>query len=417
MKKSWTFIFIIFLFSLLLCSSPAHALFEDTKDAEARLQNFCNFTEDNAVIVLGSDISSLERLTYFELKQQYPTMSAYPVKNDTNFVIEDFQGKVIILIGGPAQNTITAKVFDRNIPPTDTIDMVAGRVIMIQGEKNKYVIFSDKNGLGLPRTARSNSPFAKIMPVEVVPIAAAASGIFLIWLWAFLSKIGVKVATGAVKGLGSNKILDRIKKKKELKEEFHGFMFRGVRFKTREWIAVIIAAIIFSFSVSYMYLKKDVNLLIFFGANILFNVLFQSMKNIVRLIADRHRQTHSEYILWYWGAFVTLITGWLGQTFSLAGLTISNEQPDSNAQKTSGKIAYFTNLGLIVIFLILFFLWMFATDSTFVQMIMIMALTAIFIDMMPFKPFPGQKMLQWSKLWYWITFLVMLVFYFCLLVL
>ena len=417
MKKSRAFIFIIFLFSVLLLSSPAYALFEDVKDAPERLQNFCNFTGDNAVIILGSDTSSLEKLTYFELRQQYPSMSEYPVKNDTNFTIEDFQGKVLILIGGPAQNTIAAKIFDQNIPPTDTIDMVAGRVIMIQGAKNKYVIFSDKNGLGLPRTARANSPFAKIMPVEVVPIAAAASGIFLIWLWALLSKIGIKVVTGAVKGVGSNKILDRIKKKKELKEEFHGFMFKGVRFKTREWISILIAAIVFSFAVSYMYLKKDINLWIFFGTNIIFNVLFQSIKNLVRLIADRHRQTHSEYILWYWGAFVTLITGWLGQTFSLAGFTISNEQPDGNAQKTTGKITYFTYLGLIVIFLVLFFLWMFVTDSTFIQMIMIMAITAIFIDMMPFKPFSGQKMLKWSKLWYWMTFLTMLVFYFCLLVL
>jgi len=417
MKKSRIIICFLFLFSLLLLSSPAHALFEDIKDAPERLQNFGNFTENNAVIVLGWDMSSAEKLAYSELRRQYPAMSAYPVQNDSNFVIENFQSKVIILIGGPAQNTIASKMFDKKITPTDTIDIVAGKVIMIQDDKNKFVVFSDKNGMGLPRTARANSPLAKIMPIEFVPIAAVASGIFLIWLWALLSKIGIKVATGTVKGIGSNKILDRIKKKKELKEEFHGFMFKGVRFKTREWISVIIAAIVFSFSVSYMYLKKDINLLIFFGANILFNVLFQSVKNIVRLIADRHRQTHSEYILWYWGAFVTLITGWFGQTFSIAGFTISNEQPDSNAQKTTGKITYFTYLGLIAIFLILFFLWVFVTDSTLVQMIMIMVITALFIDMMPFTPFSGQKMLKWNKFWYWITFLAILVFYFCLTIL
>jgi hypothetical protein len=49
---------------------------------------------------------------------------------------------------------------------------------------------------------------------------------------------------------------------------------------------------------------------------------------------------HTEYVFWYWGAFVTVFSGWLGNTFALAGYMISEKSSD---KKLQAKIQYLIN--------------------------------------------------------------------------
>jgi len=133
--------------------------------------------------------------------------------------------------------------------------------------------------------------------------------------------------------------------KKELKKEFLGFQYKGVRFKLREWVAIVIGAGVFGVSLSYMFLAPDIGAFYLVMLTVTVNFFVYGMRDLIRLVFDKHYKVHTEWHLWFVGAVITAITGWFGNTFCLSGYTVSE-----GSHEKHGKVAYITNL---ITFLIL----------------------------------------------------------------
>jgi hypothetical protein len=368
-----------FIILLLLLIFPVNAgIFEDAQTVQSKVMDFM----DQAVVVKGSGISVSEKVAYLTIKSRYPKIKEYPELSDTQYS----EGNAV-LIGGPAQNLVTKQVLNSG-EKLDEDFLSFGRLTYVNTESAKFLILSDEAGFkNAPMMGYADSPLVNFIPVEYVPIAAAATGFTMLWLWYFFKGLFLKIAKIKV----IHTVLDKFKKK-EIKQDYLGFQLLGLRLKFREWLAILIAALIFAIAVSFNtdFLKY---VFVFIGVNVLIYIL----RNLIRLIMDHKYDAHSEYHFWIWGALITLITGWFGNTFGLAGCVTTE-------RKAGIKATYIVNW-LTFFFGIVFLLINMVFPNVLFQLAHIFLLSISFISLLPIKPMNGQKIWQWSKLNWALSFI------------
>ena len=258
---------------------------------------------------------------------------------------------------------------------------------------------SDGAPTNLRQTAAQRSPLAKVVPVPLVPAAAAATGISLLALWNLLSGLGLKVLRLMV----SDRVVGRFAQN-EIKPEFRGFWFRGMRFKLREWIAILSAAAAFAASLSFLYLQPETPAVGFFLLTISVNMAVYSVRHLTRLSLDKHFGMSSEYKMWLWGAGMTALTGWLGNTFALAGYIVGVER------ERAGRVNYTCNVVSFSVFAVFGVLnWLRPTVPF--QMVMLLAISITFLQMLPFSPFDGKSIYRWNRRVWWVSFVPLTVLY------
>lgn len=383
---------------LLLLAAPVAADWDsDAAFVDAALRDFIGEVDNGTRLVVGTHASPAERMMLAYAKQTYPIIESIPVVKDR----EAFTGDSLLLIGGPTQNRVAASLPAEAVETTRlTYGVYANATI----DGVQYVILSDHAGYDNvpPKTARS--PLSRVMPEEYVPAAAAFIGFSLLWLWKFLFAFGKRLLRLIV----SSKVLARIRRR-ELKEGYRGFHVRGVRVKYREVAAIVLSAIIFAAAVATTYLSPALRWLI--AATILSNIVIYAIRHGVRLVMDRHHELHTEYVLWPWGALVTVVSGWLGATFALAGYVVSDKEHD-----LEGKIAFWTDACSFLAALI-FIVWNLLAPSVLLQMVSVLALTLSVVQMLPFEPFNGRRVLRWRRAAWWLLFPPMLLVYLLVIIL
>jgi hypothetical protein len=126
---------------------------------------------------------------------------------------------------------------------------------------------------------------------------------------------------------------------------------------------------------------------------------------------DKHFNMHREYKIWWWGAFVTVFTGFLGNTFSLAGYVVS----DKENLKNQGMINLIVS-GIFASFSLFFIFLFYSTSAIFFEMSMVLMLTITTIDLLPFEPFSGKAIYAWNKKnWMYVFIPVALLYFFIML--
>ena len=258
---------------------------------------------------------------------------------------------------------------------------------------------SDEAPSNLRQTAAQWSPLAKVVPTSLVPAAAAATGLSLLALWNLLSGLGLKVLRLMV----SDRVVGRFQQR-EIKPEFRGVQLGGLRFKLREWIAILTAATAFAASFSFLYLQPETPLVGFFLLTISINMLVYSARHLTRIYLDKRFGMSSEYKMWLWGAFMTVLTGWLGNTFALAGYIVGVER------ERAGQVNYTCNLVSFTVFAAFGALnWL--RPSVPFQMVMLLAISITFLQMLPFGPFDGKSIYHWKRRLWWASFVPLTVLY------
>jgi hypothetical protein len=388
---------LVFTIICLILINTAYADFMD--EASSIQGNIIDFISgDETIIVEGKYASNSEKAIIWFLQENFAQISQIPSISEAEFNQEEFSGTVILL-GGPNQNQITKEVLNDLSYTKEEDKLSFGIVTYLTGER-KYLIFSDFAGYdNLPRTSAQKSPLANFMPVEYVPAAATVASVSLLWLWNLLSKIFGKV----FRKILAAKILKYFKKK-SIKEHFKGFHMWGIRIKFREWLSILTAAIIFAVAISYTYVQN--NLLNLLLSIVIVNGIIYTIRHLTRLVMDKRHDLHTEYHVWIFGALLTIFSGWLGNTFSLAGYTLSDEK---NTKK-EGKIKYFINL-ITFLMALIFFVWNFLTPAVILQMCVILSITISFLQMFPITPFAGKTVIKWNKFIWLITFIPMALVY------
>ncbi len=378
---------LIIIFFLLLPAASSHELtFELSEETITKIEGFIEGKD--TVFVIGKYASKTERLVLKAIQERYPQIKDKQLFSESEIEDHDLQEKTVIYIGGPNQNSAAARILVEY--GSEEIYVPFGVVHMVESETGRALVISDNAGhSNLPKTSPHNSPLARIMPVGFVPAAASAIGLGLIWSWKFIAMLAKKILRLVL----SSKIMGRIKKK-DLKDRFIGIRLRGVRLKLREWIAIFLAAAAFALAASYSYLNSIVDLVSFVAVNIGVNMLIYAIRHFTRLVMDKKHKLHTEYVFWIWGTIVVVITGWLGNTFCLAGYTVSEKNKKTAYE---AKIVYMIEI-LTFAAAIVLLLWNLIFPSVIAQMASVLALSLAFFQTLPFSPFGGRKVYRWSRL-------------------
>ncbi|NOX71499.1 MAG: hypothetical protein GXO64_02255 [Candidatus Micrarchaeota archaeon] len=391
---------LAFMAVFLIASAP-FASADMMADAEALKGKLSDFVGANeAVIVKGSYTSVTENALFYAVSKTYDELSDIPVVDEKEYDPAAWKGKVIILIGGPVQNGISRELMKKYADNAEEIKLSAGRAVFIDAGDIKAIIFSDNEGFDGIRKARENSPLAPLVSPEMVPVAATGVGTGLLIFWKFLAGLLTKV----MKFKAASKIMKKVKKR-ELKKSFLGKTIRGVRIKVREWASILISALIFAVSLSYIYLSPGMDIPVFLLLTVLVNFIVYSIRHGMRLVLDKHYGHHTEYHIWYKGAIITAITGWLGNTFSLAGYIVGEKK-----EENEGKVSFIINMATFAAFIV-FWIWNFLEPNLIVHMAMLLTLAIAFLQMLPVSPFSGKGIFGWNKKLWMVGFAPLLIAY------
>ncbi len=248
----------------------------------------------------------------------------------------------------------------------------------------------------------SRSPLRSFLPPRAVPLVATAIGLGLLWFW---KRIESSVSLILRKFL-SGAFMKKVKKETSI-PPYKGFNFYDLRIKYREWLAVGISAVVFALALALSFK----NFFLFFFLHILVNCFIYALTTLTRLFMDKHFNMHREYKIWWWGAFVTVFTGFLGNTFSLAGYVVS----DKENLKNQGMINLIVS-GIFASFSLFFIFLFYSTSAIFFEMSMVLMLTITTIDLLPFEPFSGKAIYAWNKKnWMYVFIPVALLYFFIML--
>ncbi len=389
-------ILTLFVFSLLIPLSYADISSDITAFSD-KIQDFIGGGE--IVVVEGKYASSAEKAAFSLIQSKYPDFQAEIIKEE-DLLPEDIKNKTLILLGGPTQNYIAKEALNDASFTSEKESITLGSIEFLEGEKGKVMIFSDATGYENEPKKLSKSPLAKVMPESVIPIAATGISLGLIWLWKLLAEWTYRIFRFKI----ADKIMGKVKKK-QIKEKFKGIKIKGIRLKVREWVSIAISAIVFGASLSYIYLSPGSGAFTIVALTILANIVMYAIRHITRLIMDNRYKIHTEFHIWYWGALITAVSGWLGNAFCVAGYIVSNESKEKEA-----FIAYVVNLITFFLFII-FFVWNLINPGLIVQMVMILCISYTLLQLLPIAPFPGKGIYKWKKGLWWVTFVPVGIFY------
>jgi len=207
----------------------------------------------------------------------------------------------------------------------------------------RYLVLSDKAGHYNARRAPERSPLKDSVPIKYIPLVATAIGLGLLWTGKFLGKIVHKVLRRAA----SAWIMTFVRKK-EFNPKYRGFKVKGVRFKYREWTAIILSALAFAAAVSFTFVFANESIFGFVLLSFLVNSVIYSLRGLFRLYLDKVYSLHTEFVFWYWGGLVTIVTGWLGNAFCLTGYTLSDRETKKES-RIQYSINFWTFLAAIIL--------------------------------------------------------------------
>jgi hypothetical protein len=390
---TFSLIFLLFFTNTTLVSANIQ---EDMDSLSLEIKNF--IADDSLSFVIGSKISKAEKTSYKILKEIYSNYTLTEYNDSIN--LTSIKG-TIVLLGIENRNKAFEQV-KNSFEHVKTRNTTGGKIIFYNNtQKQKAIVFSDHfQGKNYERDL-SKSPLAKFMPVEFIPVVATTMSLLMLWLIKFLIPFGKKVLRLFLAG----KVMGKIKKK-SIKEEFKGFEIHGIKVKYREWISIFLSAIVFALTLSFYTFFKDGIIVLILSA-ITVNSIVYFIRNFARLLLDKKHQAQTEYYFWWWGAIVTVISGWLGNTFSLAGYIMSDGKKD---KKTEGKVQYIINLYSFIfalIFIVLNIIW----PMLFFQMSANLLLFIGFLQMIPISPFSGLTIMKHNKIKWSILFIAMLIVY------
>ncbi|MDD9954091.1 MAG: hypothetical protein OXR66_07190 [Candidatus Woesearchaeota archaeon] len=392
------------IIALLLIPFASASLDEDIALLqEDTLEFFDSVNHSNTIIVQGTYLSFAERVLLAEAKKRYPKITALQVVQEDAITDGMLEGKTPVFIGGPTKNSLTASVL--NNPAHTLFERTAsiGKILFVEGQEGRMAVIADNKGFHNVPKRVDKSPLATFLPEAFVPAAATGIGVTLLLIWKFIAAFLFKAARFII----ASKIMNRIKKR-AFNEQFRGFHISGVRFKYREWAAILVASAVFAVSLSYMYLAPATNALLFFLVTCAVNFIVYGFRHFTRLCFDKKHGLHTEYTLWFLGLVFTGITGWLGNAFSLAGYIRS----DGKRTKEEGRVAYIVTMLTFGLFLVTW-LWNFFSPSIVLQMTMLLSLAIAYLQMLPLAPFEGKKVIAWKPGLWALTFIPMTVLYMC----
>ena len=347
-----------------------------TSQAEAQA-----FVEENSIIVIGNGISLAESLLLQTAKIQNPWLANIAETNEKNFSWQDGKYPLVILIGGPAQNSHSAFVLRKGWL-NESYEFEGG--ISVETGKWKgttIVIVSDRSGYDSLSNYKSvdYSPLSPFVPKEYVPVAA--TGISLILL--ALINLGRTVF--------EFKALDFGRKGQKVGE---GSIFMG-KLNLSELIAIIAASIVLGISISWQFFGPGPAFLMLVALNSLLCLAGAIVHELSHKIIAVIFKIKVEYRFWPAGSALTLISSYLGNAFSIQAFVLEEIEPNT----AKWKVGIMKLAGPVVsaIVMVVFAALDFFNSSSIYKVVYSTSALWAMAEMLPFNGLDGKDIREWNN--------------------
>ncbi len=387
----------ILLFLIILVTiSSAYAqdnIMDKIDSASQDVSDFFGATPaSDIVVVTGSKVSMEDKILFNMLKSNL-NLPGLVILTDSKTCDDT---KDLVLLGSEKTNLLTEDLSDNfeNRIKKDYSPLIMETANI--GDKKVLIIYSRKEIENVQNLAAKKSPLNNIMDEKYVPAAATFLSILLMYLW----QIGSKTVLDFLNESISSKILDKKASNHKIKKnEF---------LNKHEIIAFVVYVVLFAFSLAYGYSAGFSQFLRIFLINLIIIGVISLIRELARLRFCYKHKLRSEYVLWPFGSVVTVLSTFLGNTFSLSSYTLLDE--DEADEKRFGryafKISLFTYLLAVVAYLLNIIF-----PSLIMQMIFVFSIMIVFIEMFPMSPMPGNDMKDWNFTVWLISYIVVIITY------
>ncbi len=351
--------------------------------------NYSAFLQNHTLLIVGKDIDLGERLALDATKASNPWLGGVPETNESQDALAQIgtgRYALVILVGGPQQNNITAVMKQRGwLNETNAVE--AGYVIEDGKAPDGSLVLSISDAKGyqqdLQRQSVNYSPLGAIMPHEYVPLAATILSIGLLAL--------VNLAWNVI----AFKALDIGRKGKKVGEG--AWMVAGINMT--EAIAIAGASLVLGVSMSWQYFGP--------GKDFLFWVVIDSI--VCLLAALTHELAHMalarvfkikvEYRFWPAGSILTIISSYLGNAFSVQGFLL--EEIPQGVEKWKVGLMKLSAPFLSTLIMIAFALLNLSSPNPLYKIVYSISGVWAMAEILPFGALDGKDIKEWNRdVWY-----------------
>lgn len=385
---------LILLFLILTTTVLAQDDLKEKIDlATSDVSAFFHGIEHSSIVVVSGSKISVEDKILFNLLKSNLNIPGLTMLTDAQGFDET---KHLVLLGSEKTNSITKELsvnFENRIQK-DYAPLILETANI--GNRKILMVYSKKEVVNVENTAAKKSPLNNIIDEKYVPAAATFLSILLMYIWQVASKTLFDFLNEAI----SSKILDKKSSNHKIKKnEF---------LNKHEIIAFVVYVILFAFSLAYGYSTGFNEFMRLFLINFAIIGIISLIREVARLKFCHTHKIRSEYVLWPFGSIVTVVSTFLGNTFSLAAYTLLDE--DLADEKKFGKSAYIISLFTFILAIVAYLLNI-VFPSLVMQMIFVFSIMIVFIEMFPMSPMPGSDMKDWNFTAWLISYIVVIITY------
>jgi hypothetical protein len=340
----------------------------------------------SAWVIVGDQLNGPEEATLALAKANSPKLfensaSASKVRLDD----VKKSDKLVILIGGPAQNSIANGLDDEGVF-TGKRHEYMNQMVIATGRTNegaKVVVLSDKRGfVNLPRKAAAYSPLALCLPLQLVPVAASLIG-------AAITSV-LHPIISLVQAYLENAIAERRKKKMRITDA--RFKFAGI--KAREVLSIAAAAFILGAAMTWTFAGPTWDFLWLMPVNMFICLVAGFSHEAVHWASAKLLKVDAEYKFWFFGSVTTLFSALMGNAFGLQGFLLDEAKEGTPKWKVGVmKLASPVFSAAVMVF---FAAVNFFFPHVFFQMVYSTSGVLAMAEMLPFKPMDGYDIRRWS---------------------
>ena len=355
--------------------------------------NYSSYLQGHTLLIVGSGIDLSERLSLEATKASNPWLSGVPETNESPDALAQIgtgRFALVMLVGGPHQNNITSVMKERGWM-NETNSVEAGYVIEDGRAPDGSLVLSISDSRGytqdVQRQSVQYSPLASVIPHEYVPLAATAISMLLLVLFnlawnvlafkaADIGRKGKKVGEGAIMVGGLN---------------------------ATEAGALVAASVILGFSMSWQYFGKD--FLPWLGINAVVCLFAALTHEITHMAIARAFKIKVEYRFWPFGSFLTLLSSYLGNAFSVQGFLLE-EIPQGVEKWKVGLMKL--SAPIISALIMIAFAWLYLSSPNPLYKI-IYSISGVWAmaEILPFGSLDGKDIKDWNRdVWYLSFFLI-----------
>jgi hypothetical protein len=398
MKSKIALLFILFLFIGCTYALDMANVKQSVEKASSQVTDFfSSVSKEDVIIVTGSRISLEDKILFNMLKSQVNEIQGIQIESDTyGFSQAELSKENFVLIGSEKTN-IVSKNLSSLLSSGEKTTISPFVLVFSNNGRKVMVIYSEKEINNNDNKAADRSLLGRIMDKKYVPAAATFLSILLLYLW----NIFGKTIMGLISDFSSSKVIQKITEKKKIRKKevhhlkLHEYVDKG------EIIALFLTSVIFAATMSWTWMKDISEFKRMFIINFIIVALISFLRELYRQYSCYKMKVRTEYVFWPFGSIMTIVSTFLGNTFSLASYTLLDENVD---EKKFGKISFKISVMTFALAIIAYIINIFS-PSLVLQMIFVYSIIVVFIELFPMQPMSGNDIKKWSKL-AWIIFYV-----------